>query len=67
MARTTQEQLIDILTLEDIDINMLRKPDGIQQYKQQLFLLLTSDTISVNALAKLSWHTAASNKKELAA
>lgn len=64
MARTTQEQLIDILTLEDIDMNRLSKPAGIEHYKSQLFLLLSSDTISVNALAKLSWHTAATIKKE---
>ncbi|ELW9319248.1 hypothetical protein VBJ04_10985 [Enterobacter hormaechei] len=65
MARTTQEQLMDILTLEDIELNRLRKPDGIAHYKSQLFLLLSSDTVSINALAKLSWHTAATIKKEL--
>ena len=65
MVRLTQAQLVDVLTMEQIDINELRKPNGIKTYSDALFLLIAGDIISVNALAKLSWHTVATVKKVL--
>jgi len=61
-----QEQVKEILTMDGIDIFKLRSKNGLSLYRNQLFMLLSSATISVNALAKLSWHTAASIKKEIA-
>ncbi|WP_312213533.1 hypothetical protein [Pseudescherichia sp.] len=66
MAKMSQQQLIDILDVEDIDITKLRGANSLEKYKEQLFRLLTGDVISVNSLAKLSWHTVAKIKKELA-
>lgn len=64
-TRLSQQQLIDILTVEDINIIKLRGEQGLAMYKEKLYLLLTSEVITVNALSKLSWHTVPTIKKEL--
>lgn len=60
-----QEQVKEILTFDGIDIVKLRSKNGLSLYHNQLFMLLSSATISINALAKISWHTASSIKKEI--
>ncbi|SXD86834.1 hypothetical protein [Klebsiella quasivariicola] len=59
------EHLIDYLVSENIDLVKLRGKDGLVRYKEQLTLLYCSDLLTVNALSKVSWHTAATIKKTL--
>lgn len=57
--------LIDYLCAENIDLTKLRGKDGLTQYKDKLTLLYCSDLLTVNALSKVSWHTATTIKKTL--
>lgn len=65
MKRFKTEDVMDYLVTEDVDIARLRSPNGIELYKDKLIFMYCADLLSVNALSKISWHTAATIKKVL--